>query len=405
MGFLQSLRVALSCLAANKLRSALTMFGVIIGVAAVIVMVSIVEGIRDQVVKEFEQMGSRLVVIAFSPEERKKGEGRSHVEFLTTEDAEAIQRECPLVERVSPEFNMSDRTFESATGEEYTGTVAAGLANYAELHSIELTAGRFFSEQDCDAWRKVCVVGSKVAEKLWPDEDPVGQTVRIHGISFTVIGIAKRQGRRSLGGPDPDRNIYAPITTLQKRIAGNERVWWINAQASDIDRTDEAADQIWALLMRRHGNQPDFMVDTQSRMLEAIGRILSLFSFVLGGVGGLALLVGGVGIMNIMLVSVTERTREIGLRKAVGAKRRHIMIQFLIESMTLSGIGGVMGVGAGAGLSWLVGAIMKGDMPTHVPVWVAVLGFCFACAVGIFFGLYPAWRAARLDPIQALRYE
>jgi putative ABC transport system permease protein len=157
--------------------------------------------------------------------------------------------------------------------------------------------------------------------------------------------------------------------------------------------------------MRRHNNQPDFTVDTQSRMLEAIGRLLGLFSVVFGGVGGLALLVGGIGIMNIMLVSVTERTREIGLRKAVGAKKRHIMVQFLVESMTLSGIGGVLGVAFGCGLSWLVGAIMKEDMPTHVPIWVAVVGFCFACAVGVFFGIYPAWRAARLDPIQALRYE
>jgi len=402
MGFLQSLRVAFSCLAANKLRSVLTMVGVIIGVASVIVMVSIIEGIRDQVVKEFEQMGSRLVVVVFTPEEREKGAGKSHIEFMTTDDAEAIRRECPLVTAVSPEYEMRDRELESG-GREYTCNVAAGDAYYATLHNVELAKGRFFSESDCDTYRKVCVVGSTVAEKLWPDEDPVAQTVRIHGISFTVIGVAKPKGRTM--GEDPDKRVYAPITTLQKRIAGNRWVWVIFAQTAKMEDTDEAADQIWSVLMGRHNNQPDFTVDTQSRMLEAIGRILGLFGIVLGGVGGLALLVGGIGIMNIMLVSVTERTREIGLRKAVGAKKRHIMVQFLVESMTLSGIGGMFGVAVGGGLSWLVGAIMKEDMPTHVPIWVAVLGFSFACAVGVFFGLYPAWRAARLDPIQALRYE
>jgi len=402
MGFLQSLRVAFACLAANKLRSVLTMLGVIIGVASVIAMVSIIEGIREQVVKEFEQMGSRLVVVVFSPEDREKGEGKSHIEFMTIEDAEAIRRECPLVTRVSPEYTMSGRKLESA-GAEYTCEVVAGDQHYAELHSVELASGRFYSGQDCETYQKVCIVGATVSEKLWPEEDPIGQTVRIHGISFTVIGVAKRIGRRM--GEDPDRRVYAPITTLQKRIAGNRWVWVIFAQTERMEDSEEAADQIWSVLMRRHNNQPDFTVDTQSRMLEAVGRLLSLFGFVLGGVGGLALLVGGIGIMNIMLVSVTERTREIGLRKAMGAKRRHIMVQFLVESMTLSGLGGILGVGAGAGLSWVVGFFMKEDMPTHVPIWVAAGGFCFACAVGVFFGIYPAWRAAKLDPIQALRYE
>jgi putative ABC transport system permease protein len=159
------------------------------------------------------------------------------------------------------------------------------------------------------------------------------------------------------------------------------------------------------VLMRRHDNQPDFVVDSQSRILAAIDKILAIFALVLGGVAGLALLVGGIGIMNIMLVSVTERTREIGLRKAMGAKRRHILFQFLTESMTLSGIGGLLGIGAGCGLSWVVGAISKGEMHTHVPLWMALGAFCFACGVGVFFGIFPAWRASRLDPIEALRHE
>ena len=402
MGFFQSLRVALECLAANKLRSVLTMLGVIIGVASVIVMVSIIEGARHQVVKEFEEMGSRLIIVFFSPEEREKGEGQSHIEFLTVRDAEAIRRECDLVTEVSPELPMDETEFELG-GEKIKGKLVGCQPEFERLHNVKLAQGRFFSQAQYDSWAKVCVLGDAIAEKLWPGESPVGRTVRARGVTFTVVGLAEKRGRSM--GDDPDKDVYAPLTTCQKRITGDDRVWVMWAQTPRVERTEAAADQIWAVLMRRHGNQPDFTVDSQSRILAAIGRILAIFGVVLGGVGGLALLVGGIGIMNIMLVSVTERTREIGLRKAAGAKRRHIMLQFLTESMTLSGIGGLFGIGAGVGLSWAVGKVMKGDMPTHVPVWVAIGAFCFACAVGVFFGIYPAWRAARLDPIQALRYE
>jgi putative ABC transport system permease protein len=402
MGFLQSLRIALECLAANKLRSVLTMLGVIIGVASVIVMVSIVEGARDQVLKEFEGMGSRLVMIFFTGEERKRGEGRSHLEYLDTEDAAAIRRECPLITDVSPELPMNQAEFEVG-GEKMEGALIGCQPEFARLHGTKLDSGRFFSQADYEAWNKVCVVGSEVAKTLWPDKNPIGRDLRTKGVTFTVIGVARHKGRSM--GEEPDKQVYAPLTTLQKRITGDKRVWVIYAQVAEVTRTEEAADQIWALLMRRHSNQPDFTVDSQSRILEAIGKVLAIFGAVLGGIGGLSLLVGGIGIMNIMLVSVTERTREIGLRKAVGAKRRHILVQFLTESMTLSGLGGMIGIALGAGLSRLVDVATKGDLHTKVPVWAAVLGFCFACVVGMFFGIYPAWRAARLDPIQALRHE
>jgi putative ABC transport system permease protein len=402
MGFLQSLRVAFSCLAANKLRSALTMLGVIIGVASVITMVAFIEGIRNQVVKEFEEMGSRLVIIFFSPEERKKGEGRSHIQFLTTDDAEAIRQQCPLVVEVSPEMPMDNTDFE-VQGETFKGRLVGCQPEFAQLHNVKLEEGRFFSQADYDSWNKVCIVGATVKKELWPNTSPIGRTLEAHGVSFMVIGVAKRRGRAM--GEDPDKEVYAPLTSAQKRITGDKRVWVMWAQTGDLRDTEAAADQIWAVLMRRHSNQPDFTVDSQSRILQAIGRILAMFGIVLGGIGGLSLLVGGIGIMNIMLVSVTERTREIGLRKAVGAKRRHIMVQFLTEAMTLSGIGGILGVALGSGLSWLVDFGTKGDMPTKVPVWAAAVGFFFACGVGVFFGLYPAWRAARLDPIEALRHD
>jgi len=402
MGFLQSLRVAFSCLAANKLRSALTMLGVIIGVASVITMVAFIEGIRNQVVKEFEEMGSRLVIIFFSPEERKKGEGRSHIQFLTTDDAEAIRQQCPLVVEVSPEMPMDNTDFE-VQGETFKGRLVGCQPEFAQLHNVKLEEGRFFSQADYDSWNKVCIVGATVKKELWPNTSPIGRTLEARGVSFLVIGVTKRRGRAM--GEDPDKEVYAPLTSAQKRITGDKRVWVMWAQTGDLRDTEAAADQIWAVLMRRHSNQPDFTVDSQSRILQAIGRILAMFGIVLGGIGGLSLLVGGIGIMNIMLVSVTERTREIGLRKAVGAKRRHIMVQFLTEAMTLSGIGGILGVALGSGLSWLVDFGTKGDMPTKVPVWAAAVGFFFACGVGVFFGLYPAWRAARLDPIEALRHD
>ncbi len=402
MGFFQSLRVALSCLAANKLRSVLTMLGVIIGVASVVAMVSIVAGARHQVVQQFEEMGARLIMIFVSPDERKKGEGWSHVEFLTVRDAEAIREECPLVDEVSPEMPMENIVFE-AGGEEVTGKLVGCQPESARLHNLKLQSGRFFSQEDYDDWRKVCVIGPDVKERLWPDEKAEGRTLRASGVTFTVIGVTQSKGRSMMG--DPDKDVYAPLSTCQKRITGNDNVYLMWARTSSVEQTEEAADQIWAVLMRRHDNQPDFTVDSQSRILAAIDKILAIFAIVLGGVGGLALLVGGIGIMNIMLVSVTERTREIGLRKAMGAKRRHIMIQFLIESMTLSGIGGMVGVGLGAGISWVVGAATKGQMPTHVPVWMALGAFGFACGVGVFFGIYPAWRASRLDPIEALRHD
>jgi putative ABC transport system permease protein len=402
MGFLQSLRIALGCLAANKLRSALTMLGVIIGVTSVIAMVSIIGGARDQVVKQFEEMGSRLVIIFFSPEERKKGEGRTHLEFLDTDDAAAIRRDCSLVTEVSPELPMDDTTF-SVGGEEFKGRLIGCQPDYARLHNVKLEEGRFFSQADYDAWNKVCVIGPTIKEKLWPKESPIGKTLHARGVDLIVIGLSQKKGRAM--GEDPDKQVLMPLTTAQKRITGDKRVWVIWAQTADVRQTEEAADQIWALLMRRHGNQPDFTVDSQSRILQAIDKILAIFALVFGGVAGMALLVGGIGIMNIMLVSVTERTREIGLRKAVGAKRRHILVQFLTESMTLSGVGGLIGVACGYGISRVVELASKGNMHTKVPLFVAVGGFCFACAVGVFFGIYPAWRAAKLDPIQALRHE
>lgn len=397
-GLFQSLRIALECLTANKLRSALTMLGVIIGVASVIVMVSIVEGARDQVLKEFEGMGSRLVIIFFSANERKRGEGRSHVEFLDTEDAAAIRRECSLVTDVSPELPMNQTDLEVG-GEKLEGSLIGCQPEFARLHGIALDSGRFFSRGDYDSWSKVCVVGAEVAKKLWPKQNPLGQDLRAKGVAFTVIGVTKPKGRSM--GEDPDKQVYAPLTTLQKRVTGDKRVWVIYAQIADVTQTETAADQIWALLMRRHNNQPDFTVDTQSRILEAINKVLAIFGLVLGGVGGLSLLVGGIGIMNIMLVSVTERTREIGIRKAIGAKRRAILLQFLIEASGICLIGGLLGVA----IAWPITLLLQKAFPAQMSLPAVGIALGVSLVTGVVSGFLPAWRAARMNPVDALRNE
>ncbi len=238
MGLLQSIRVALSCLAANKLRSVLTMLGVIIGVASVIVMVSIIEGARHQVVKEFEEMGSRLIVIFFSPDKRERGEGQTHIEYLTVKDAEAIRRECPLVSEISPELPMDDTLFEVG-GEKVKGKLVGCQPEYARLHNTKLAQGRFFSREHYEEWGKVCVVGHAIAEDLWPDESAVGKTLRAHGVTFTVIGVAEKRGRTM--GENPDENVYAPLTTCQKRVTGDDRVWVMWAQTPSVEQTEEAA--------------------------------------------------------------------------------------------------------------------------------------------------------------------
>jgi putative ABC transport system permease protein len=408
-----SLQTALSNLRANKLRSALTMLGVIIGVSAVIVMVSIVEGARAKVVTEFERLGSKLILVVYSPDYREERSSTRRLDGLTMTDVRAIQAECGLIQSISAEM--------SAGGEEtarYRDREAKVNPNgvqpaYNRLRNVAVRRGRFLADEDMDGWNKVCVIGAKVQQELFPDEDPIGKDVEIQNVTLTVVGVLEPKGG---GGMDnADKAVLLPITTVQKRYLGRETVNIIYAQPRDAAQVGPAMDQVWECLMRRHDNAPGFRVDSQENILNAVGRIMTIFGLVLGSIAGLSLLVGGIGIMNIMLVSVTERTREIGIRKAVGAKRRDILLQFLIEAATVSGIGGLIGIGIGAGAAYGIAAIsaraMRGGMnsdpgiPVHLPAWVILGAFLFSAVVGIFFGIYPALRAARLDPIEALRHE
>jgi putative ABC transport system permease protein len=249
----------------------------------------------------------------------------------------------------------------------------------------------------------VCALGPEVAAKLFEAADPIGRDVTVNGLRLTVVGLLEAKGRSM--DQNYDDQVYIPLSTVQKRMTGSDRVNIIFAQSRDPEATNAAMDQVWAALMRRHDNRPDFRVDSQSHILAMLNTIMFGLAAGLSSIAGLSLLVGGIGIMNIMLVSVTERTREIGIRKAVGAKRSDILSQFLIEAVTLSGIGGLLGVALGQGVAAIVAAVAGDRLPASVPPWAAALGFAFSVGVGIVSGVYPAFRAARLDPIDALRYE
>jgi len=399
--WIESLKVALSCLRANLMRSLLTMLGVIFGVAAVIVMVSIVEGARAEVLSQFQQLGTDLIMVWYQPERSRMR--RTHLEGLTMDDARAIAQRAYLVKAISPETRPSGTELIEYRDREVEAVPYGVQSTCPQVRDIRIARGRFIEARDDDTWAKVCVLGSELPAKLFGSADPLGKQVSVVGQRVTVVGVLAKKGQAF--GEDIDRRVYVPLNTVQKRITGDTRLAFIFAKAADPDHIEEAADQVWEILMKLHNNQPDFTVDTQDRLLAAITKVVNVFKIVLGCVGGLSLLVGGIGIMNIMLVSVTERTREIGLRKAVGARRRHIWVQFLTESTTLSAVGGLFGIAMGIALSALVGYFAHDQLPTRVVPWSCAMGFFFSCAVGVFFGMYPAVRAAKLDPILALRHE
>lgn len=410
MNVLESVWVALDTLRANKLRSFLTMLGVIIGVMAVVVMVAMIEGARANVVKEFEKLGSDLIIIVFDPSERlKRGDQGGTVEGLDLQDVEAI-RQIKDLRLVSADRELGSKEL-VYRAEKLSVPLSGTDENYLQVRNMEIGQGRYFTPEEVERGDKVVVLGSETAEKLFGKaKTPIGEDVVLDGTLVRVIGILKEKG--SSFGNNPDAAVYIPLNAALSRWAGDRQVSSILAVPHTRDLTNRAMDSVWEYLMRRYNNQADFKVDTLQSILRAIGVVLNVFGVLLGGIAGLALLVGGIGIMNIMLVSVTERTREIGLRKAVGAQRFHIMVQFLIESATLATIGGLIGMGLG----WLIGegvelATKQVDMfkpdgiVFYFPVWAGVGAFLFSAGVGIVFGIYPAWRAAGLDPIVALRHE
>lgn len=416
MNILYSIITAFDNLRANKLRSLLTMLGVIIGVGSVIIMVAIVQGAQTRITSEFQRLGSSLIIIYYQPDFKDLKKSRQRVDGLTMDDVNAIVEQCDGVKSVSPELPLSGLDTSVKNGDRVIAANINGvLPAYERLRNATVAHGRFINQKDIETWAKVCVIGDSIRTELFRDEDPLGKVVSVNGYPLIVVGVLEKKGR-SLEG-DADKNMFIPLTTVSKRLVGKEPVGVIWAEPKNAAQINDTMDQIWQNLMRRHHEVPGFHVDSQENILNSINKVLAIFGLVLGSIAGLALLVGGIGIMNIMLVSVTERTREIGIRKAIGAKRRDILLQFLIEAATVSGLGGLIGIALGGGFAYTVGYLTQfvpnltnpqtgaKGLAVYLAPEVSLGAFAFSAFVGIFFGMYPAVRASQLDPIQALRHE
>ncbi|MFQ5667775.1 MAG: ABC transporter permease [Candidatus Binatia bacterium] len=404
-----TVRAALRALRRNKLRSGLTMLGIIIGVAAVIAMVGIGQGAYAAVQKQISSLGTNmLIVIPGATTSAGVRSGWGGVSTLTTGDGVAIRKECPAVEDVT---YFKRQVVQVVYGNRNWATAAQGTTpSYPQVRNWPLRAGHFFTQRDEDTANRVVVLGQTVADHLFgPGEDPIGAIIRIKNVPLRVIGVLEAKGQTTWG-QDQDDVMLMPFTTAERRVIGTRfvgSVAMIFASAVATDAIPEAVEQMTAVLHRRHHIQPgqedDFTVRSLNDMAKASANASKVMTSLLLSVASISLLVGGIGIMNILLVSVTERTREIGIRMAVGAKRRHILLQFLVEAVTLSMVGGLAGVLVGIASARLISYFAA--WPTLLSAPAVVGSFLFSGAVGVFFGFYPARKASRLDPITALRYE
>jgi len=398
-------KVAGRALRKNKLRSVLTALGIIIGVGAVIAMVSIGNGAKAQVQAQIASLGQNILQV-FSGSITTSGirTGFGGAGTLKIEDAEAIRREVPGVIAVSEEVSSTAQV--SAGNQNWFTRILGESAEYFDIRQWPIADGIAFTSQDVRSANKVCVIGHTAAYNIYGDEDPVGQVLRIKGVPFVVTGVLTQKGF-SLQGTDQDDVVIMPYTSAMKRVAGGTTLRNINVQIASEDQIESAQQQIVSLLRQRHnirtGRDDDFTVRNQQEVADTANATANVMTGLLFAVACVSLVVGGIGIMNIMLVSVTERTREIGVRLAVGAHGRDILTQFLIEAVVLSAMGGVIGIVAGIVASKIISMIK--NWPTVIsPLWM-LIAFLVSAAVGIFFGFYPAREASRLDPIDALRYE
>jgi putative ABC transport system permease protein len=423
-----TIRSALKSLWANKLRSVLAMLGIIIGVGAVIAMIAMGAGAQKQVVSQIEAMGTNLLMV--QPQyKRDAGVTSGTMQKLTLDDAMAIAQ-LPGVEAVAPVVNSSTQV--KYKNQNSPVSIQGTSPSYMQIRNFEIDRGRMFTEAESDGLARVAVIGPVTVDNLFKGEEPLGAQIKIKGVSFTVVGVTKTKG--SQGWFNPDDQIFIPYSTAMKILFGLDYVREIDILGKEgvdlsllsgypanqnggrnngpmvSDEPPPPPDSVTALLRKRHRIQPDesndFRIQNQNEILATRTAFIWTFRVLLFSIASISLLVGGIGIMNIMLVTVTERTREIGTRKAIGAKGRDILLQFLVESMVMSGLGGALGAAAGIGLAKLIPIIpIFSTFTTIVDPMVVVVSIAFAAAVGIFFGLYPAYRASKLDPIDALRYE
>jgi putative ABC transport system permease protein len=405
MRYLVILKVAFRALRRNKLRTALTMLGIIIGVGAVIAMVGIGNGAKAQVEARIAALGQNVIMV-FSGSINRGGvhSGFGGAGTLTVEDTAAIARDVPGVAAISPEVRTGAQIM--AGNNNWSTSIMGESPDYLAIRQWDLADGTMFTEADVRAAAKVCVLGKTTADKLFPDDDPVGKNIRIKNVPVKVLGVLRSKGV-SMFGSDQDDTVLVPYTTAMKRFAGVNTLRSINVQAATPEQMAEVQRNITDLLHQRHRIQPgaddDFMLRNQQELSEAMTATTEVMTALLAAIASVSLLVGGIGIMNIMLVSVTERTREIGIRMAVGARGRDILLQFLIEAVVLSSTGGLLGIVSGVGGAKLITMIK--EWPTLVSANSIIIAFAFSAVVGVFFGFYPARKASQLDPIDALRYE
>jgi putative ABC transport system permease protein len=405
MNFAAILKVAMRALGRNKMRSALTMLGIIIGVGAVIAMVGIGNGAKAQVEAQIASLGENVILI-FSGSTTSSGirTGWGGAGTLKIEDADAIRREVPGVTALSEEVVSTTQV--AAGNQNWFTRIYGESADYFDLRQWPLTSGASFTAQDVRSANKVCVIGRTTAAQIFGNDDPVGQILRIKNVPFIITGVLSAKGL-STQGTDQDDVVVMPYTSAMKRVAGGNTLRNINVQIARSQDLSAAQQQIIALLRQRHniraGRDDDFTVRNQQEIAEAATATSRIMTWLLGAIAGVSLIVGGIGIMNIMLVSVTERTREIGVRLAVGAHGRDILTQFLIEAVSLSSVGGLIGIAVGLAASEVLSVVAH--WPTLISIGSIAVAFLFSAAVGVFFGFYPAREAARLDPIDALRYE
>jgi putative ABC transport system permease protein len=416
MNIVEQIRLALRALSVNKLRSALTMLGIIIGVGAVITLLSVGEGVQNLVRSQLQSIGTNLLFVVSGNISGNTGRSSSGLS-ITSSDADSIADpfNVPDVVAVAPEVLANADVGYGKT--QLRVSVSGVTPAYAAVRNRAVALGDFIDDADVNSRSRVAVIGSAIAEKLFGDTAayPVGASIKINNIPFRVIGVLEEKGGTGGPGGNQDEVVMVPLSTAHERLfprfhnrKGEPMLSVVYAQVVSEDRMETASQEIAALLRDRHDirfqDEDDFTVINQQDLLSIFGQITNVLTIFLGAIAGISLLVGGIGIMNIMLVSVTERTREIGLRKAVGAKRRDILLQFLIESVVLALIGGLLGIALGA--SGAVGiSRLQSDLVAVVTPQSVALATGFSAAVGLFFGIYPATRAARLNPIEALRYE
>lgn len=399
-------KIALRALANNKLRAFLTMLGIIIGVASVIAMLAIGQGSKKSIQQQISEMGSNMIMI--HPGAEMRGGVRqdpSAMQTLKLENYEKLSEECTYLSGISPNVSSSGQLVAGANN--YPSSVSGVSMDYLTIRQLTVEQGEMFTENDIRTAAKVCVIGKTIVDNLFPDgSDPIGKVIRCNQIPFRVIGVLKSKGYNSMG-MDQDDVVLAPYSTVMKRLLAQTYLSGIFASALTEDMTDEAVDEITTILRREHKlketDDDDFTIRTQQELSSMLNTTTYLMTTLLACIAGISLVVGGIGIMNIMYVSVTERTREIGLRMSVGARGVDILSQFLIEAILISITGGLIGVIIGCGASFMIKTIAH--WPVFIQPWSVLLSFLVCTVTGVFFGWYPAKKAADLDPIDALRYE